>query len=143
MTLELALRIAGGSLLVLSVLHVALWRTLDWSREAGRMTALNARVFFVHTFFIAFVLFALGALSLVRPDLLSTPSELARLLLAGIVTFWVARLVVQPLVFDRVMRGAPGWTGSRFVRVGANVVWLGYVAVYGAALLAQLGVRGP
>jgi hypothetical protein len=101
MTIALMLRVAGGSLIVLSIFHAALWRTLNWSGEAERMSPLNARVFFVHTFFIAFVLLALGVLSLGRPDLLLAPSELARLLLSGVVVFWIARLAVQPLVFDR------------------------------------------
>jgi hypothetical protein len=90
----------------------------------------------VHTFFIAFVLGALGLLSLVEPELLVAPSELARLLLTGIVVFWVARLAIQPLVFDPVMR--LGWTQSLVVRVGASLVWATYVAVYGTALFGQI-----
>jgi hypothetical protein len=143
MTLDLLLRIAGGGLVVLSIFHAVLWRTLNWSSDSERMSPLNARVFFVHTFFIAFVLFALGVLSLGRPDLLLAPSELARLLLSGVVAFWIARLVIQPLIFDRAMRAVPGWAGSSAVRIGVNFVWLGYVAVYGAALLAQMQERQP
>lgn len=141
MNLILLLRIAGSSLIALALLHVVLWRQLNWHHEAERMSPLNARVFFVHTFFIAFVLLALGLLSLGRPDLLLAKTELAKLLLSGIVAFWIARLVVQPFVFDRAMRTAPGWIGTSLVRVGVNVVWLSYVAVYGAALLDQLQER--
>jgi hypothetical protein len=137
LSLALLLRVAGASLLVLSLFHAVLWRTLAWGREIERLSPLNARVFAVHTFFIAFVLGALGILSLVRPDLLLAPSELARLLLVGIVVFWFARLVIQPLVFDPVMR--LGWLRSPLLRVGVSVVWLTYVGVYGAALLAQFG----
>jgi hypothetical protein len=138
MTMILFLRAAGASLIVLSIFHAVLWRTLNWGSEAERLSPLNARVFFVHTFFIAFVLFALGALSLVRPDLLMAPSDLARVLLYGIVVFWVARLLVQPVVFDRAMRtSTSSFVRSRIVRFGVNLVWLGYVVVYGAALLRQ------
>lgn len=135
MNLVLVLRVTGASLIVLSLFHAILWRALDWGPESSRLTPLNARVFVVHTFFVAFVLCGLGLLSLVKPQLLLLPSELARFVLVGVVVFWVARLVLQPFVFDRVMR--LGWTGSPFVRVGANVVWLIYVAVYSAALLEQ------
>jgi hypothetical protein len=130
------LRVVGASLIVLSLFHAVLWRTLGWGEEVVRLSPLNARVFAVHVFFIAFVLFALGLLSLVEPELLLVPSELARLLLMGVVVFWIARLAIQPLVFDRVMQA--GWMRSPVVRVGANVVWLLYVAVYGAALFEQL-----
>jgi hypothetical protein len=137
LNLAVLLRVAGISLVVLSLFHAVLWRTLAWDREVERLSPLTARVFAVHTFFIAFVLGALGLLSLFEPELLVAPSELARLLLVGIVVFWIARLVIQPLVFDHVM--ATGWTRSPLFRVGANLAWLTYVAIYGAALLGQFG----
>jgi hypothetical protein len=130
------LRAAGLGLIALSAFHAVLWRTLAWDKEIERLSPLNARVFAVHTFFIAFVLGALGLLSLLKPELLLAPSELARLLLSGVVVFWMVRLAIQPLVFDPVMR--VGWTRSPFLRFGLNLVWLCYVAVYGAAFLAQL-----
>src|SRR5262249_10307081 len=134
----LVLRLAGFGLVVLSLFHVVLWRALDWGREIEGLSPLNARVFAGHTFFIAFVLFGLGLLSLLEPELLLAPSALARWLLFGVVAFWLARLVIQPLVFDPAM--VSGWTASRPLRVGALALWAAYVAVYGAALLAQLGV---
>jgi hypothetical protein len=134
----LALRVAGFGLVVLSLFHVVLWRALDWGKEIERLSPLNARVFAVHTFFIAFVLLGLGLLSLFEPDLLIAPSALARWLLVGVVVFWLARLVIQPLVFDPAM--STGWTASRPLRAGTLFVWAGYVCVYGAALLCQLGV---
>jgi hypothetical protein len=140
MSMLLLLRLAGASLIVLSLFHVVLWRALDWGPDIERLSPLTARVFLVHTIFIALVLCALGLLSLVRPELLLAPGELARLLLAGIVVFWLVRLAIQPLVFDRVMR--VGWTQSLFVRIGATLVWIGYVAVYGLALLQQYRGEG-
>jgi hypothetical protein len=139
--MSLVLRLAGASLIALSLFHMVLWRTLAWDREIERLSPLNARVFAVHTFFIAFVLGALGLLSLVEPEQLLAPSELARLLLMGVVAFWVARLAIQPLVFDRVM--VDGWTRSPILRVGSNLLWAGYVAVYGVALFRQFGSRVP
>jgi hypothetical protein len=136
MTLELALRLAGLSLVALSLFHAVLWRTLDWGLERAKLSPLTGSVFAVHTFFIAFVLLGLGWLSLARPELLLARSELARVLLWAVVLFWAARLAAQPLVFDRVMR--EGWTRHPIIRFGSNLIWLSYVAVYGAALLRQL-----
>jgi hypothetical protein len=138
-TLVLLLRLVGASLVVLALAHALLWRALGWGREIERLSPLSARVFAMHTFFIAFVLFALGALSLAKPELLLAPGDLPRLILCGVVVFWIARLAVQPLVFDRVMR--VGWTRSLFVRIGASVLWAAYAAIYGAALLRQWGSR--
>ena len=44
---------------------------------------------------------------------------------------------MQPLIFDRVMW--TGWKRSALPRVAVSLVWLLYVAVYGTALLRQLG----
>ena len=135
--MTLLLRLSGASLLVLTLFHAALWRTLHWGSELDRLAPINKRVFIVHLFFVAFVISALGLLSLASPDRLLEPSDLARLLLYGIVAFWFARLLLQVLVFDRAMK--EGWTALPIVRVGASVLWASYVAVYGAALLRQLG----
>jgi hypothetical protein len=131
----LLLRAVGLSLILLSGFHAVLWRSLNWSRDIERLAPLNARVFAAHTFFVVFVLSALGLLSLAKPDLLLEPSELARLLLVAIVAFWVARLAMQPLLFDAVMRS--GWLGSPLIRISANLFWLTYVVVYGMALARQ------
>jgi hypothetical protein len=131
----LALQLAGASLLVLTLFHITLWRALHWGSEIVRLSPINTRVFIVHLLFIAFVLGALGLLSLVRPDLLLAPSELARFFLYAVVLFWIARLLMQPLVFDRVLK--QGWTAHPLVRWSASLLWAGYVAVYGAALLRQ------
>ena len=129
------LRAAGLSLIALSLFHLVLWRSLGWGMERARLSPLTASVFAVHTFFIAFVLCGLGLLSLARPELLLARSELGRLLLEGVVLFWVARFAMQPLVFDRAMR--EGWARRPVVRIGVSFVWLAYVLVYGAALLRQ------
>ena len=139
MNLAFFLRLVGASLIVLSLLHAAFWRLLGWDKEVECLSPLNARVFAVHTLFIAFVLFALGFLSLARPELLLAPGELPRWILIGVVLFWIVRLILQPLVFDRVMR--VGWTRPIVVRVGALLLWILYVVVYGAALIKQSGIE--
>jgi hypothetical protein len=134
---SIILRCVGASLIVLALFHAVLWRTFNWGRQIAQLSPITARVFVVHMLFIVFVLSALGLLSLGWPELLLVPSDLARLLLYAIVLFWLLRLGLQPLVFDRAM-GA-GWTGSRVVRLGGSLLWTSYLAVYGAALLRQIG----
>lgn len=136
-SLVLALRIVGASHLLLGVGHALLWRLFGWTKETATLAPLTARVFAVHTFFIAFILVSLGALALGRPDLLTTRSDLARLLLGTALAFWVLRLAAQPVVFDSVLlRGSTyGWP----VRTAALVLFTSYVAVYAWALSRQIG----
>jgi hypothetical protein len=49
--LVIGLRVAGGTLIVLSLFHAVLWRTLAWGDDTAKLSPLNARVFAVHTFF--------------------------------------------------------------------------------------------
>jgi hypothetical protein len=126
--LGLALRGVGASQIALAIGHVGIWRAFDWGREAARLSPLAARVFRVHTFFVALVVGAMGALALGRPDLLTTRSDLARLLLGAAVVFWSLRLVAQPLVFDPVLLPASPRRGA--VRAAATLLFAVHVSVY-------------
>jgi hypothetical protein len=135
LNLTFALRVVGVTELALAVMHLLLWRLFDWTREVQRLSPLTARVFGVHTFFVAFVVGGLGALTCGRPDLLTTPGDLARLLLIGIVMFWTVRTLAQPLVFDAVLLRGSKWRTP--VRIFAAAGFSSYVAVYGWALARQ------
>jgi hypothetical protein len=124
------LRIAGGSQIVLGLAHVLIWRRLGWTAELRAMTPLTARVFTVHTFFIAFVLVAFGTLELVHPELLASP--LGRFLLGGSALFWSLRLVAQPVVFDPVLLVGSPWRTP--LRIAATALFAAYVGVYVWAL---------
>ena len=131
------IRLVGASQLVLGVAHLLIWRLLGWTGEMAKLTPLSGRVFAVHTFFIAFVISALGALALICPELLLVRSELARLLLGAGFVFWSLRLVAQPLVFDPVLlRDSPYRLP---VRAAALLGFAGHAAVYGWAFARQLG----
>jgi len=135
-TLALALRLVGASHVVLGVAHIPMWRWFGWTKELRRLEPLTARVFAVHTFFIAFVLVALGILAALRPELLLDKSDLARLLCGTGVVFWGLRLLAQPLVFDPVLL-----RGSRYrtpLRAAAVIGFAFYTGVYAWALLGQL-----
>lgn len=136
-TVTWLLRVAGVSHLALGAAHVAFWRRLGWSREMRSMSPLTARVFAVHTFFIVFVLIALGALGAGRPELLVVRSDLGRLVLGAALVFWALRLLAQPLIFDPVL--LPGSRHRTTVRVAAIATFASYVAVYALAFARQLG----
>jgi hypothetical protein len=137
MTFVAVLRLVGASHIVLGAAHVVLWRLFGWTKEIARLSPLTARVFAVHTFFVAFVLLALGALALGRPDLLAAPSDLARLVLGAGLVFWLLRLLAQPLVFDPVLLLDSSYRLP--VRIAATLLFTGYVVVYAWALARQVG----
>jgi hypothetical protein len=139
--LPLALRVIGAGQVLIGLAHVPMWWTFDWSREIARVTPLTGRVFAVQTFFVAVVVFALGALTALRPDLLLGRDELARILLGFAAIFWCLRLAAQPLVFDAVL-----WRDSPWGAPIRAVIFAGLAAVTGVyvwALARQLGVDLP
>lgn len=136
-TLLVLLRIVGLSHMLLGVAHVPIWKLFDWTNEIAPLSPLTRRVFAVHTFFIVFVLVALGTLTLVRPELLLTPTALAQLLLGAGVTFWALRLLAQVVVFDPVL--LPGTRYGWLLRRAATLLFSIYVLVYGLVLSRQLG----
>jgi hypothetical protein len=131
MTLHIHIQIVGAMLLLLSVANLFFSRYFGWKKELASLSLLTRRVFQVHCFFIALVLMLLGVCSLFYTDTLLEPGPLSRMLLAGIVLFWLCRLVVQFFVYDTAI-----WKGNRFytvMHVFFSVLWMYVVITYGIA----------
>src|SRR5262245_65001061 len=109
MTLRIHIQIVGVLLLALGTTHVFFGRYFGWKEELATLSLLTRQVFIVHCFFIALILMLLGICSLFYADTLLAPNALSRVLLAGIVVFWLCRLVVQLFVYDSKI-----WKGRRF-----------------------------
>lgn len=129
-------RLVGASQVVLGLSHALIWRRLGWTAESRKLSPLTARVFAAHTFFIAFVLTALGSLEVLRPDLLETRGGLARLFLGAATVFFTLRLFAQPLWFDPVLLPGSRWRTT--VRIVAATGFASYVVTYAAAFARQL-----
>ena len=79
------------------------------------------------------ILVLLGIGSVFYADTLLTPNALSPVLLAGIVVFWICRLLVQFFVYDsRIWRGRRFYTAMHIV---FSLMWTYFVATYSAALL--------
>ena len=132
MTLRLHLQIVGALLLFLGVAHIFFSRYFGWEKELEPVSLLTRRVFFVHCFFIALILVMLGVCSLCCTDALLEPGRLSRVLLGGMVVFWMCRLAVQFLVYDAAI-----WRGRRFytfMHVAFSLLWIYVATTYGMAL---------
>ena len=132
MMLAIHLKVVGLTLLLLGALHVAFPRRFRWAEELQRLSLLNRQIFLVHCFFIVLTLGLMGSLALFFTDALLEATSLARLVLAGLVVFWVARLVCQLAVYDVRL-----WRGNRFntvAHVAFTALWTYYIAIFGWAL---------
>jgi hypothetical protein len=86
----------------------------------------------VHGFFIALVVGMMGVCSLFYTNALLASGDLSRVVLAGLVVFWLSRLAIQFCVYDPAI-----WRGRRFytvMHVVFSTFWIYVVLTYGTAL---------
>jgi hypothetical protein len=137
MTLSEQIRIVGALLVVLGLSHAFFNRYFGWEKELASVSLFTRRVFYVHTFFIAMGVTLSGIGSLLYADALVRPSALSRAILAGLVVFWMCRLLAQFLAYDSAI-----WRGDRFrtvMHIAFAVFWLYVTATYGSALVSVWG----
>ena len=133
MNLITNLRVVGGLLLLLGVSHSFFNRYFGWTHELQRVSLLTRQIFYVHTFFIGLAVALAGAGSLLYADALVHPGTLNRAILAGLLTFWLCRLLAQFVAYDSAI-----WRGNRFrtaTHVAFSVLWCYVTATYGIALM--------
>ena len=106
--MELQLNIAGYLLIALSLIHLAFPRYFAWSAELKTLSLINRQMMYVHTFFIAFVVFLAGILCLTSANELITTS-LGRKICLGCGIFGGVRLVIQFVGYSSEL-----WKGKRF-----------------------------
>jgi hypothetical protein len=133
MTIATNLHVVGVLLIVLGMSHLFFNRFFGWERELAPLSLLTRKVFFVHAFFIGLGVVMAGVLSLIDAGALLEPSVLSRAILAGMVVFWLCRLLAQWFAYDAAI-----WRGDRFrtvMHVLFSALWIYVTATYGSALL--------
>ncbi len=135
--LPILLRIAGGGLILLALLHIPIGRKLRWSEDSRNLTPVNAAVFQVHTFFICLVLGLMGLPCLMEPAVFLTPTRAGTWVSWSFATFWAIRLYCQWFVY------APGlWQSKRLetlVHTGFTLMWTALTALFSACGAVQMG----
>ena len=136
--LEFNLQAIGLSQIVLALIHLGFERRFAWKEDLKTISRLNQQLMYVHTFFVAFVIFLNGCLSLFAFKALLEPSGLGIAISLGLTIFWALRLFFQFFVFDRSL-----WIGRGFetvIHLVFGVVWLWYAFSYGLIFLNQNGM---
>ncbi|TMI87719.1 MAG: hypothetical protein E6H08_19015 [Bacteroidetes bacterium] len=109
--MELHLKIIGVLLLILALLHFSFPKYFNWKQELSLLSVMNRQMMYVHTFFIAFVVFLIGVLCLTSSTELSNTTLGKRISLClGI--FWLVRLYVQFFGYSSKI-----WKGKSFETV--------------------------
>lgn len=122
--MELQIRIIGGLLVLLALLHFFFPRYFNWKREFDGVSLVNRQMIYVHMFFIALGVFLLGLLCLTSSEALVT-TTLGKRISLGMGILWGVRLYVQFFVYSVEL-----WRGKVFETV-VHVVLAGFWAYIG------------
>lgn len=131
--LKISLRLAGATHFGILIASAITPGTLDWRGALASLPPLLRQLFWVYGIFIAFVIAAFGALTLLHADALAAGDPLARGLCGFIAIFWLGRLGVQFFVFD-----ARPFLTNWFLKLGYHTLTVAFAflgVVYAVAAL--------
>jgi len=131
--MELHLEIIGILLILLALIHFVFPKRFNWKQELSSLSLINRQLMYIHSFFIAFVIFLMGVLCLTSANELLNTSFGKRILL-GLAIFWAVRLIVQFFGYSTKL-----WKGRSFettVHIVFSLFWIYLVVVFILTYLA-------
>ncbi len=106
--MELHLKIIGFILIILAIVHGVFPRHFNWQEELSSLSLVNKQMMYVHTFFIALIVFFMGVLCLTSSiELIET--NLGKRISFGLGVFWTIRLIIQFFGYSSEL-----WKGKTF-----------------------------
>lgn len=127
------LRIIGALLVILALLHFSFPKYFNWKQELSGLSLINRQLMYIHSLFIALIIFLIGILCLTSAnELLNT--TLGKRVSLGLGIFWAARLWVQFFGYSSKV-----WKGRSFettVHILFSVFWTYLSSVFILTYLA-------
>ena len=130
--MELHLKITGTLLILLALMHYFFPKYFNWKQELSSLSLINRQLMYIHSFFIAFVIFLMGLLCLTSANELLNTSFGKRILL-GLAIFWAARLLVQFFGYSSKL-----WKGRSLettIHIMFSLFWIYLLVVFILAYL--------
>jgi hypothetical protein len=125
--MDIQIKIIGWLLIVLALTHFLFPKYFAWKKECGSMSQINRQMFYVHSFFIALIIFLMGVLCLTSAlEILTT--SLGKRISFGLGIFWLTRLCVQFFWYSSNL-----WRGKRFetsIHILFSAMWAYISAVF-------------
>ncbi|MGI8788795.1 MAG: hypothetical protein ACR2HG_13665 [Pyrinomonadaceae bacterium] len=125
--MEFHLKIIGVIMIVLALIHGVFPKHFDWKTELRPLSLINRQVMYVHTFFIAVVVFLMGILCLTSTrEIIET--NLGRKIGLGLGIFWFLRLVIQFFGYSSEL-----WKGKMFettIHILFSMFWTYFTVIF-------------
>lgn len=130
--MDLHLKIIGVLLILLALLHFSFPSYFKWKKELTGLSLINRQLMYIHSLFIALIIFLIGFLCLTSSnELLNT--NLGKKVSLGIGVFWAARLWVQFFGYSPKV-----WKGKLFetsIHILFSGLWTYFSAIFILAYL--------
>lgn len=133
--MELHLKIIGIFLTLLALIHVVFPKYFNWKSELSSLSIMNRQLVYVHSFFIALMVFLMGILCLTSANDLVT-TTLGRQVSLGLAIFWMARFFIQLFGYSSKI-----WKGKKFettVHIAFAICWTYLSVVF---ILIYFGIK--
>ena len=118
--MELQLKIIGLILMGMALLHAIFPKYFQWQQELQSLSLINRQIMYVHTFFIALIVFLMGFWCLSSaPEIVAT--TFGRKISLGLGFFWLCRLLIQFFGYSPAL-----WRGKTFetiVHIVFSLLW--------------------
>ncbi|MGI8670207.1 MAG: hypothetical protein ACR2J3_10245 [Aridibacter sp.] len=125
--MEIHLKIIGLLMLGLALVHIIFPKYFEWTKELGSVILINNQMMYVHTFFVAMVLFLMGILCLTSSNEL-VETNLGKKIAFGFAVFWLIRLLIQFFGYSSEL-----WKGKRFetsVHIVFSILWTYFSVIF-------------
>lgn len=114
-------------MIVLALIHALFPKRFDWKTELRPLSLINRQVMYVHTFFIAVIVFLMGLLCLTSTqEIIGT--NLGKKIALGLGFFWFLRLIIQFFGYSSEL-----WKGKTFettVHILFSILWTYFSVIF-------------
>ncbi|MDQ0782064.1 hypothetical protein [Chryseobacterium sp. W4I1] len=123
----LQLQITGVLFIALAFIHLIFPKYFNWEKELQTLSLINRQLMWVHTVFIALMVFLMGLLCITSShELIET--DLGQKISLGLAIFWTVRLLFQFFGYSSQL-----WKGKAFetaVHIVFSLFWLYISALF-------------
>jgi len=125
--MTLHLKIIGIILMLLAFVHIIFPKYFNWKKELQSLSLINNQMMYVHTFFVALIVFLMGVLCICcSDDIINT--KLGKQLAFALFIFWGIRLIFQFLVYSPKL-----WKGKLFetvIHISFSALWIYFTTIF-------------
>jgi hypothetical protein len=132
--MEPLIKITGVLMILLSSIHLVFPKRFEWKKNLQGLNLINKEMMYIHTFFVALVVFLMGLLCIISAaDLVRT--KLGKRICFGFFVFWGIRLILQFFGYSSAL-----WKGKKFetiMHVVFSILWVYLTTVFLVVYLKQ------